>query len=48
MSPDTSVWVDGHMHQLIDYVINGTRVIANLRGYYTENKEFNGRLVVEI
>jgi hypothetical protein len=27
------VWVHGHMHDPVDYVIGGTRVVSNPRGY---------------
>lgn len=51
-----SVWIHGHIHANRDYVIGGTRVIANPRGYPLtfglnaprENPDFNPRLVVEV
>lgn len=48
MGPNVSLWIHGHTHESFDYVHEGTRVIANPRGYYSENKKFNGKLVVEI
>lgn len=47
------LWVHGHTHDSFDYVMNGTRVICNPRGYCRagkspENKNFNPSLVVEI
>ena len=49
-----SLWVHGHVHVSNDYTINGTRVMSNPRGYYSEkkgrgqNEDFNSGLVVEI
>jgi predicted phosphodiesterase len=46
------IWVHGHTHDNFDYIINGTRVICNPRGYVTyngtENFDFNPKLVVEV
>lgn len=28
-----ALWVHGHAHENFDYVVNGTRVVANARGY---------------
>lgn len=47
------LWVHGHMHDSLDYEINGTRVICNPRGYYRydtgpENPYFNPGLLIEI
>jgi predicted phosphodiesterase len=28
-----SLWVHGHTHESLDYVVNGTRVVCNPRGY---------------
>jgi predicted phosphodiesterase len=28
-----SVWIHGHVHDSFDYTINGTRIVANPRGY---------------
>jgi hypothetical protein len=35
------LWCHGHMHENCDYMLNGTRIICNPRGYYTENPYFN-------
>ncbi len=47
-----ALWIHGHTHDNFDYVVNGTRVICNPRGYVTykgqENFDFDPRLVVEI
>ena len=47
------LWIHGHMHHSIDYVVNGTRVVANPRGYThknggLENSHFNPALIVQI
>lgn len=44
------LWVHGHMHESIDYMIDGTRLIANPRGYAPpdDNPAFDDALVVEI
>jgi predicted phosphodiesterase len=46
------LWIHGHTHDNLDYVVNGTRVICNPRGYVisrrAENAAFNPGLVVEI
>lgn len=28
-----SLWIHGHVHSSFDYVVNGTRIVANPRGY---------------
>lgn len=47
-----NMWIHGHTHDNLDYVVNGTHVICNPRGYDTyrgiENVHFNPKLVVEI
>ncbi len=47
-----NLWIHGHTHDSFDYVVNGTRVICNPRGYVikrkAENLVFNPGLVVEI
>jgi predicted phosphodiesterase len=48
MGPDVALWVHGHTHSSMNYQIAGTRVVANPRGYYGENKEFDGKLVIEL
>ena len=42
------IWVHGHVHDCFDYTIDETRVIANPRGYGSENPTFDPGLVVEI
>lgn len=53
LSEKISLWVHGHMHDSSDYVLNGTRVVCNPRGYTRrkgkqENVEFNDALIIEI
>jgi Icc-related predicted phosphoesterase len=44
-----ALWVHGHLHSCSDYTIGRTRVIANPRGYPSENtRGFNPSLVVEV
>jgi hypothetical protein len=33
MGPSVSLWTHGHTHESFDYVVNGTRVVCNPRGY---------------
>ncbi len=43
------LWIHGHMHDPEDYVIGGTRVICNPKGYPHEpNPAFNPGLVIEL
>jgi len=45
----TSLWVHGHIHDVADYTLGSTRVIANPRGYPGEAVPgFNPALVVEV
>jgi len=39
--PQIKVWVHGHMHDPVDYMIDGTRILSNPRGYkgYEEQAE---------
>jgi predicted phosphodiesterase len=48
MSSRVALWIHGHTHISMDYYHEGTHVIANPRGYYGENKNFKGKLVLEI
>jgi len=44
-----ALWVHGHVHSSSDYVIGGTRVICNPRGYADEpNASFDSQLVIEL
>jgi hypothetical protein len=43
------LWIHGHTHYNVDYVIGSTRVMTNQRGYPEELcKRFNPSLIVEI
>lgn len=47
------LWIHGHTHDSFDYVLHGTRVVCNPRGYCRdpddpENKEFDPAKVVEV
>ena len=49
----SELWIHGHMHDSLDYEINGTRVICNPRGYCrdgykNENANFNPALIVDL
>lgn len=42
-------WLHGHVHDSFDYVVDGTRVVCNPRGYgQFPNPDFNPSLVLEI
>lgn len=46
------LWIHGHTHDSFDYVVNGTRVVCNPRGYVksgvNENPQFDPALVIEV
>lgn len=46
------LWIHGHTHDSFDYVLNGTRVVCNPRGYakdgVNENPLFDANLLIEI
>jgi hypothetical protein len=46
------LWIHGHTHDSFDYLLNGTRVVCNPRGYarngVNENPLFDANFVVEI
>ncbi|MBL0354049.1 MAG: metallophosphoesterase [Dechloromonas sp.] len=46
------LWIHGHTHDSFDYVLNGTRVVCNPRGYaksgVSENPQFDPALVIEV
>lgn len=48
----SDLWVHGHTHTSFDYMVKGTRVVCNPRGYVRrgkkENADFNAELVIEI
>ena len=47
-----SLWVHGHVHESVDYMIGGTRVVANARGYprhYSRsNLDFDPLRILEV
>lgn len=48
MGASVTLWVHGHTHSSMDYEVAGTHVVANPRGYYGYNREFNGKLFVKV
>lgn len=46
------LWIHGHMHDCLDYTLNGTRVVCNPRGYFRdgipENPAFNPAFTVSV
>ena len=46
------LWIHGHTHDSFDYILNGTRVLCNPRGYakngMNENLRFDANLLVQI
>ncbi|MEO8346147.1 MAG: metallophosphoesterase [Betaproteobacteria bacterium] len=46
------LWIHGHTHDSFDYVLNGTRVVCNPRGYakdgLNENPRFDANFSVEV
>lgn len=42
------LWVHGHMHDSADYVVAGTRIVCNPKGYRSENARFDPRLILEV
>jgi predicted phosphodiesterase len=45
-----TLWIHGHTHESMDYVVNGTRVVCNPRGYLPDepNPAFQPEFTVEI
>ena len=47
-----NLWIHGHTHDSFDYVLKGTRVVCNPRGYakdgVNENPRFDANLLLEI
>ena len=47
-----TLWIHGHTHDSFDYVVNGTRVVCNPRGYVkngvNENPAFDPGFVAEV
>jgi len=49
-APHIKYWFHGHMHDSMDYMVEGCRVVCNPRGYHGHylNSEFNSNLVFEL
>lgn len=43
-----ALWVHGHVHKAVDYMVGDTRVVANPRGYPGERTQFDPGLVLDI
>ncbi|GAA2857830.1 metallophosphoesterase [Aminobacter niigataensis] len=43
-----NLWIHGHIHQSCDYIHSTTRVVCNPRGYNSENKQFDWKLVIDL
>jgi len=43
-----ALWIHGHTHDFFDYMVGGTRVLCNPRGYGDEVGGFRPNLVIEI
>ncbi|MCU0804511.1 MAG: metallophosphoesterase family protein [Burkholderiales bacterium] len=43
-----ALWMHGHTHTALDYVVGGTRIVCNPRGYPHERTGFRPDLVVEV
>ena len=50
LKPPVGLWIHGHTHDSCDYMVNGTRVVCNPRGYLPmePNPAFDSALVVEV
>lgn len=46
--PQIKLWTHGHVHDSFDYMIGGTRVVCNPKGYYDQNKYFEAEKVFEV
>lgn len=50
--PQIKMWVHGHTHHPFDYMVGGTRVVCNPRGYendgYSEDTGWNPNIVLEV
>ncbi len=48
-SSGAALWIHGHTHFNVDYIVGQTRVMTNQRGYVDEpSANFNPKLVLEI
>jgi hypothetical protein len=50
MGPSVSLWIHGHTHESFDYVVDGTRVVCNPRGYFPMelNAAFDPVLTIDV
>jgi predicted phosphodiesterase len=50
MGPPVSMWIHGHTHESFDYMVKGTRIVCNPRGYFPMelNPEFDPALTFEV
>lgn len=48
MGPAVALWVHGHVHEAVDYRVNGTRVMSNPIGYPGETTGGDETLVVDL
>jgi predicted phosphodiesterase len=48
MGPSVGLWLHGHTHVPVDYLLHGTRVVSNPRGYPGELVQFNPHLIIEL
>ncbi|MNF13503.1 hypothetical protein D3C80_2153750 [compost metagenome] len=48
MGPTINLWVHGHVHESEDYVLAGTRVVCNPRGYPGEATRFDPGLLITV
>ena len=44
----SALWIHGHTHTFFDYVVSGTRVVCNPRGYPGEPTGFVADFVVTV
>ena len=42
------LWLFGHTHDSFDLKLGETRLVCNPKGYHNQNKNFNGKLILEI
>jgi predicted phosphodiesterase len=49
VAPPVKLWIHGHTHESFDYLVNGTRVVCNPRGYLPmePNPAFDPRCVID-
>lgn len=48
MQLQPALWIHGHTHASVSYILGKTRVLCNPRGYGAENASFNPMMVVEV